>query len=496
MRSVQQFKESCFKTSHFLEIHDKHIEFDAICEDYILCDKKGEAEASMFTYTYLRTNISSTHNRPVIFVFQGGPGAGSASSQLTFYSPWRIKYDENNPEYYPVDRPFELENNPNCILDVCDVVAIDPVGTGYGRILNEERESFYYSIGGDARAIADFIESWLTKYKRWNCPIFIGGTSYGTVRACRVMDELCGGYFFASGKLRAIPVHGLVLSGNATTLDMTGTEIFPDNYPGVPNVVTLLPTMAATKWAHFNGSDTCSLDDYVEKAYRFAVDKIEPLMKNYSEFSADSKRVLAEEMSELTGLPSKDILEVDFQINDICLFAGKLMEDRHLHVGIYNSSMTWEDVENTGMLDPAGDDPAQAAICMAVSSVMKGPFKDILGISFDREYVEINFDANRKWDLNNPKRVFDEVQPRTSAECLNAGMRRNPQMRTLIMEGYYDLCTVYGASRLQLERSGLPKQRVRLEGYPSGHEPWIGTQSADKAEKDIREFLLNIYTGG
>lgn len=193
MRYSNTFSESRYQTHHEMVIHGTRISFDAIAEDYVITNSQDEPEATMFSYTYLRTDAPEGIDRPVMFVWDGGPGGSCSQQHLNFFGPWRLSCDLTGmPQMRP---PYALEDNPHCLLDVCDIVLIDPVGTGYARLLDETQASKYYSVNGDARAMADFIQTWLTYYDRWNSKLLLCGSSYGTIRCVRVAEELAGGAF-------------------------------------------------------------------------------------------------------------------------------------------------------------------------------------------------------------------------------------------------------------------------------------------------------------
>ena len=156
---------------------------EAVTEDHIFYDDEGREEATISTISYLRTD-EENNQRPVMFLWNGGPGSAVSMLNLECFGPYCIAKDEEERLCY------ELEVETDTILDVCDLVYMDPVGVGYSRLLREEAAENYFSVDGDARSITFAIVSWLKKHQRWNSPVYLCGESYGTIRACRVLDEL------------------------------------------------------------------------------------------------------------------------------------------------------------------------------------------------------------------------------------------------------------------------------------------------------------------
>ena len=238
----------------------EEIAYKMTAEEVILDGNTGKPAGSMFSCSYIRTDVENGMQRPVIFAYNGGPGSGCLWLHLGFFGPRRVRIDDEvNPSPVP---PYELEDNPRCLLRECDIVMVDPVGCGYGRLFHQEAGQAFFGVEGDADAAAVFIEWWLERYGRRNSPVYLAGESYGTVRTCMLLRELCGGPMSEKHRLSAVPVSGVILMG--TVLD--GLPGMPEAFR-VPETALQLPTMAAVHWYHHLRESGILLEDCVEEVW-------------------------------------------------------------------------------------------------------------------------------------------------------------------------------------------------------------------------------------
>lgn len=492
MRYSHEFTESCFKTSHEMMIHGKRIAFDAVAEDYVITNAQNEPEASMFSYTYLRTDHADTTQRPVMFVWDGGPGGSCAQQHLNFFGPWRVACDETGAP--PARAPYRMEENPHCLLDVCDIVLVDPVGTGYARLLDETQAGKYYSVNGDARAMADFIQTWLTHYGRWNSKIYLCGSSYGTIRCVRVAEELAGGDFYKNGRELAIPVEGMILIGSAVWMsnndfgaeENSAASVLP---AGTHAPVLLMQSMAAVNWYYHKELQSEPQEQFCQRAWAWAWDKLEPVLSGAIQPDEAEKRTLAEEMSGFTGIAPEILLSMDLKLEQSEVFAALLLAEEGKDLGIYDARKTLP--KNTYMCygDPATDDPAMAASACSYVAIVNSELRKKLNIQIDRPFVETSFAINAMWDYAPVEMLVPQIPARSYLQSLSAVMRRNQQARLLFATGTYDLSTWSGLNRYAAEHAELPEDRTMVRTYPSGHSAFVGEAAGQMLEADIRTML-------
>ena len=479
MTAYEPFVESRFETKHEITVRGKRIPFSVIAEDFVIRDAAGEAEASIFSYSYLQCQEGKGPDRPVLFVWDGGPGCSAGTENLRSFGPWRLKTDPATGEV-PVNPPYELEENPNCLLDVCDLVMIDPVGTGFAQNFNPDNNK-YYSVDGDAKAAALFIETWLNENHRWNSPRYLLGTSYGTIRCVRTVEEMNGGPFHKNGVHRSIPVNGVILTGAALAINETATSMTPE---GIEPTLLLMRSMVATNEYHKGNKAPKALCDEAE-AWAFS-----ELADFYANGGDEEKRAaLAAKMSEYTGLPAEVLLSFELKLPAAEVFTAMVLAGRGLDAGVYDARMTLPKNGNIGMADPAADDPGMGVYTPALIGGMNGPLKEKLGIAFKRRFVYQDYGINGRWSWAFPEAVVPELPARNHVQCLTAAMRRNQKMQVLFANGLYDLCAWSGTNKYTAENSELPAERTQFKEYPGGHMCYTDPEAAAQMAADIRDLI-------
>ena len=176
----ENWEKTRFESDHVLHLRGQEIPYHTVCEDNFFYNEEGKAVATMYSYAYFRSDVKDASARPVLFAYNGGPGSASLWLHLGLIGPRRVKLEDEI--HLPTVPPFELEDNPNCLLDICDLVIVDMVGTGLGRLFDEAAKEEFYGSDQDIRQLALFVDGWLTRYQRRNSPVFLAGESYGTGR--------------------------------------------------------------------------------------------------------------------------------------------------------------------------------------------------------------------------------------------------------------------------------------------------------------------------
>ena len=232
----ENLEKSKYEADGSLQIQGTTIPYHTICEDNFFVDEENNPVASIFSYAYFRSDIQDNSKRPILFIYNGGPGCASLWLHMGLFGPRIVKLDDELN--LPTVPPFELEDNLHCLLDLCDLVFIDPVGTGLGRLIQEKARKEFYETHGDVRSVSKFIEQFLARYNRRNSPVLLAGESYGTTRSALLAGELMG-----AGPEKAdtmgISVSGIFLLGS----------YFIEKLP-VEASATDLITMAATNYFH------------------------------------------------------------------------------------------------------------------------------------------------------------------------------------------------------------------------------------------------------
>lgn len=460
-----------FDTNHEGVFGGQHVHYKAIVAENILPNSAGKPAASIFTTSYLRTDVPKGTVRPVMFVFNGGPGSASLWMHMGFVGPRRIDFtDVLKPETVP---PFHIVDNEDSPLDVTDIVLIDPPGTGFSRILPEGKADEFYGVMPDAKASVDLIERWVRENNRWNSPKYILGESYGTIRAAVVARMAAGGPT-ETGNMEGLTLNGIILLGQA--LDMK-SSIGEDTA-----LVNLLPTLAATACYHGKVAANCSAETQAADAKKFAADGYLKALYAGANLPSNERDAVVSQLSTLTGLPADFIRSNNLRVS-ASAFEHELLKDKGEQVGAYDGRYVLP-LTPSGQ-DPVADDPAMAQYVPGFVAAFNTYQHDELGVSLDDEYEAISFrGVNFHWDYSHGSGGEGSY-----AEDLSIAMRRNPHLRLMVGAGYYDLVTPLGSAEYVISHGEFPATATELHAYSSGHMPYLGSKARQLLAHDVRTFI-------
>ena len=452
--TVEKYTPGCFEASGRITVSGKRIAFRTVSEDFVFYAPDGTAEASLFAVSYLAENAGE--NRPVMFLWNGGPGSATSALHLECFGPWLIEKDADGKPVYG------LQDNPDCLLDLCDLVFVDPAGVGLSRLLKEEKARKYYSVDGDARSVAFLIIEWLRRRGRWNSPVYLTGESYGTVRACRVIAELGRSPYSESRMVPGIPVKGAVLIGLATD------ECRQDSL-----TMAMMPAMAATHWYHMKEKPGTQAS-FAADACAFARKELLPALYDGDAVSGETKQRCAERLSFFTGMPEEYFLNTGLRVLSAGDFRTKALPGYTL------------DLYDARLKTPAGETYRLLGGDNVPLQVMNGLLLPRLGIRTQRLYYTGNINVNVRFRMETED--VGEYR-RTHLECLKDGMERTPDMKVLFASGLYDLCTHAGYTRYLVSHAGLPRDRVLVREYPGGHGVYSTEEGKAAFLDDLRHML-------
>lgn len=466
MKISEKKSENVFISEGKVHIRDQEIPYQVISEEIMLDGKNSCPAASMFSFTYLRTDVKNPETRPVIFVYNGGPGSSSHLLHVGFFGPERAKI--SGSAVLSTVPPFEVEENPHCLLDLCDFVLIDPVGTGYAKLLISEATEEFFGVEQDASSFVLFIEDWLSRYDRWNSPRFICGESYGTMRSAVLADALMGGV--AWERFSCITLNGIIMMGSTLHLDTLGEQPYVE--PSVLNFISY----AAANWYHHGLSG--QLEKFVEEAYAFSVNEYARALLLGDSLSPEEREAVIGKLHTFTGLPKEYFTENGLRL-ETRAFLSNAIGDRGLELGAYDSRVSLPKSEKIGQRD-SFDDPSMANSNPAYASLFHSHFLKKLNIHLDRPYITTNIAASIKWDWK---------CGRSPCQCLTASMRRNEKLRVMFASGLYDLCTCAGYARYVIDQLSLPRDRVTRREYEGGHMIYTREKAAAALAQDLRTFI-------
>lgn len=442
------------------------VSYSATITEQVLKDDKGAAKAAIVTTAYVAEPRDP--NRPVTFLFNGGPGSGSLWLQLGAFGPKRVAIpsdarDDGAP-------PYPILDNPDSLLDVTDLVFIDPVGTGFSHTVGDTKGEEYWGVTKDAKSVAAVIRKWLDENGRWNSPKFLGGESYGTTRSAAVVNELEGSY-------NDVALNGVILI--STVLDFgAGAETEGAEL----GYITTLPSMAVTALYHGKASGP-SADAFAEEARQFAIGPYAAYLLKGQKAGAEERAAVRRELARFTGLSENFLDRADLRVTS-GRFYKELLRDRGLTVGRLDSRYTGRDYDSAG--EYPDNDPSFYGIDGGYTAAANAYFRDTIGFETDQQYVTIGRVGDWDWRLpgGRDSNAYLNVTP-----YLGKALRENSGLRIFVGQGWYDFATPFFAAEYALTRTGIPQDRIVYSYYDSGHMMYVRDQDRGKLSADVRAFI-------
>lgn len=458
------FAEKKFVTEHTCEVKGQKISYRATVENFFLYDREGEKEASMYTFAYERCDIERKPQRPVLFAYNGGPGGASAMINFAALAPERVKVGEATS--LSMTPPYEVEENTECILDICDIVTIDPIETGYSRLLKAEAGAKYFNTESDCRSFVKIIAKWLDAHERWNSPVYLMGESYGTIRNAMLAGML-------SVDLKAgcnyVNLSGIIMLGSAFD---HGQKAYPIDTP-----ILNFTAVAATYWYHHQ-SMLPARDVFLKEADRFAYEEYLPALALGRRLREEKRTHIKERLTYFTGLDEETLEDLNLRVDTYNYPAYGLRKEGKV-LGRYDGRFTmeapkgsWDDLEE--------EDMASSGLMSAVQQCFNSIWKKKLHIDLEDAYRPLCFDICADWDFSTSTAPI---------KSLAQAMKRIPNMKLMLGCGYYDLLTTMGFSQYTLDQFNLPAERVRMEYFETGHMPYLGSKECDALGRAVRAFI-------
>lgn len=443
------------------------ISYSVTADTLTLRDDQGEERAAIFHVSYLR-QVPDASNRPVLFAFNGGPGSSAVWLHLGALGPKIVPTSKDGTQ--ALSPPIILKDNPASILDVADLVFIDPVSTGYSRTENETKPKEFHGLEADIESVADFIRIWTTKNKRWASPKFLLGESYGGIRATGLASHLQSRY--------GMSLNGVVLLSSLldfrTLLSAPGSDL--DN-------LIFLPAFVAT--AHHHGKVEGDLTTLLEQAEKLVSGSYAQALWEGAALTTERKNKVAAQLSRLTGIETELWLEHHLRLSP-SRFRRELLRSEGKVLGRFDSRVAWP--AQSLARDFPSYDPSYAVIYGAFSTAM------LDYLSRELEYTphfpyEILSNKVRPWDWD-ADNEYVNVAPR-----LQTALRDNPSLRVLVMGGLTDLATPPAGMRHSLNHLlNLPeeaRQRISETTYAAGHMFYLNEPDLKKMRTDLVEFINN-----
>lgn len=449
-------------TKHQMTANGERFDYTAQAGTQPVWDTDGKVIATVHYTYYRRDDVNNLKERPLVISFNGGPGSGSVWMHLAYTGPKLLNIDD---EGYPL-QPYGIKDNPYSILDVADIVYVDPINTGYSRILdNKVDKSMFFGVNADIKYLAEWINTFVTRNNRWTSPKFLIGESYGTTRVAGLALELQNSQWMY--------LNGVVL------VSPTDLGIKRD---GAVERANRWPYYAATAWYHKKlpaSLQNQDLDEILPEVEQFTLNELLPAIAKGGSIAETEKNNVIKKMAHYSGLSESVIAQNNLDV-PTSLFWKELLRDTGFTIGRLDSRYLGIDFRQGG---ESPDYNAELSSWLhSFTPAINYYYANDLNYKSDIKY---NMFGNvHPWDRNNDNTGYD----------LREAMAANPFLHVLTQSGYYDGgCDYFNAkyTMWQLDPSGKLASRMSFIGYRSGHMMYLRKEDLIKANDDIRKFIKN-----
>ncbi len=457
-------------TAHTTKVNGKKFKYTATTGTQPVWNENGEPTASLFYTFYQRSDIKNDGKRPLLISFNGGPGSASVWMHVAYTGPKVLNVDD---EGYPL-QPYGVKTNPYSVLDVADIVFVNPVNTGYSRVLPDKdgkmptkaaQKKMFFGVNADVKYLADWINTFVTRNNRWRSPKYLIGESYGTTRVSGLALELqARQWMYLNGVILVSP---------------TDIGIKRD---GPVKAANRLPYFAAAAW-HHNALEPSlqqkDLSEILPEVEAFTVNQYLPALAKGGFINTAEKQNIAKQVARYSGLSLEAVINNNLDINNN-FFWKELLRDRKQTIGRLDSRYLGIDKKVAGS---APDYNAELTSWLH-------SFTPAINY-YLRE--ELAYKTDLKYNMFGDVHPWDRSKNKTGAN-LRLAMAQNPYLNVMIQSGYYDGATNYFDAKYtmwQLDPSGLMNQRLSFKGYRSGHMMYLRRDDLKQSNSDIRQFIKN-----
>ena len=449
-----------------VEIGGQKIPYKATTGKIQLKQDDGKVRASVFHVSYERSDVKEGTRRPGLFAFNGGPGSSAAWLHIGLLGPKVIQLPGDGTT--APQPPARVADNPLSILDVCDLVFVDPVSTGYSRAENDTKPGEFHGLNEDIESVGDFIRRWISDHDRWDSPKYLLGESYGGVRAAGLSHHLQSRY--------GMNLNGVVLM--SSLLDFATLQMSSGNDLGF---LSYLPSF--TGIAHFHKKITGDRDALIRESTDFAFGEYATALLKGNSLEPAARTAITAKLAQFTGIPADIWLAHNLRI-DPNFFRSELLRAAGKVLGRFDARVAWDTADQAAQAPDF--DPSFSLAYGAFATAMMDYLGRDLGYKEDQPYEILTGKVNPwRWNANN------EVV--NVGERLASAMRDNPHLRVLVMGGRTDLATppegVAYSIRHLFDLPASARSNITYARYDGGHMFYLNPPDLAKTRADLVKFI-------
>lgn len=471
-KKVSEFNDKDLSvTKHSLKLNGDIINYTATAGTLPIKSEDGKPIANVYFTAYIKDGIKDIGTRPITFVFNGGPGSASIWLHMGAFGPKKVSMTE---EGVAPTRPFRLIDNNYTLLDVTDLIFLDPVNTGYSRAVEGERPAQFFGYENDIESVGEFIRMFITKYERWSSPKFILGESYGTIRA----SGLAG---YLQGRSTAMYLDGVILV--SAVLNSLVKDFSPGN--DLPYIY-YFPGYTAAAWYHKKLPQDLldrELEDVLQEVEAFCLDEYSHALNLGNELPDGKRNEMIKKVARYTGLSLDYVEQSNMRLN-LYRFLKELLREDHYAIGRIDGR--FKGIETDAAGERFSADPSMTATTGAFSALFNHYVRNDL--KYTNENVYAISGSVRPWPYPN---AGARTSYHDSIEVLSSAMTQNVGLQIFVANGYYDFATPYFATKWAISHLGLNsefKDRVTMAYYQAGHMMYVREKSHKKLKDDLVKF--------
>ena len=469
-------REEASVTEHAIRIGGQTIPYRATAATMLLRNDSGVPIGSLYYTAYTRTDVSDRSRRPLAFVYNGGPGSASAWLHMGAFGPRRVV--TNDPSSTP-PAPYQLVDNSSSLIDVADLVFIDPIGTGFSRPVGRGAGQDFWGLDEDAASLAQFVYAYVSRNGRWNSPKYLIGESYGTTRSAVLVNRL--------QSREGMDFNGVVLI--SSILDFETTSFAPGHDI---SYVMYLPSYAATAAFHRLIPQPANLAAFLDEVRRFAVNEYADALNKGSALGVEEATAVRRRLVAYTGLSDEYLTRANLRVS-LRQWMAELNRARGQNTGRLDSRFTGPMLN---LLAEGGEgDPQSRAITGAYTAAINAYLRDELRFGGDQRY---SLGGGVQWNWNRAPaggpggggggRMGSPYVGTDLAQALVS----NPNLRVEVENGYYDMATPFFATEYTMDHLGLPaelRSHITMKYYEAGHMMYLREPDLVALKNNVAQFI-------